>query len=134
MLSNYSVYVRNPIDLSTIRARLGKKLCTCHLFFPISYSLISVHFLIFHSSHSSYSIFIKQTSQSLLQRGTFQDRAKKCPLLPHRSQYRTPLLQVMHIMYCSYGIVRILEHSNTSQDVLELLNTSFYSKHTYCII
>ena len=26
MLSNYSVYVRNPIDLSTIRARLGNRL------------------------------------------------------------------------------------------------------------
>lgn len=94
MLSNYSVYVRNPIDLSTIRARLGEELCTCLKSFTISHSTASVYLV------SSYLVFMKQSLQCLLQRVTFQDQAKKCPLLPHKSPYRTPLLQVIHAMYC----------------------------------
>jgi Bromodomain len=31
MLSNYSVYVRNPIDLSTIRTKLGACSAACHV-------------------------------------------------------------------------------------------------------
>ena len=59
MLSNYSVYVRNPIDLSTIRARLGEEPYTYLLFFPISHSPTSVYLSSFHPSHSSHSIFMK---------------------------------------------------------------------------